>query len=242
MAAILLLPLARTGIGTVGRDQLFGIIRLLIRRDEALPVATILAGALVAAVDVLRLTTTLTLLVRMVLLAGILVRAHLAVAVAALLIFAAMLRLVATMTMTRERRREALAHVLHVDIRDGDFPPADSRPLTFVLRRHDPVIVIGMLQEILRGNAVAGGAGIACELQILLEDLIGVAADPDIGSRAVVVVSLALSAAAMAPVRAAMGFARAAAAAASILVIRSHASITSHCCGPGFAPRPISPR
>jgi hypothetical protein len=38
-------------------------------------------------------------------------------------------------------------------------------------------------------------------------------------------------------VRPAMGFARAATATPSILVVRSHASITSHCCGPGFAPR-----
>jgi hypothetical protein len=37
-------------------------------------------------------------------------------------------------------------------------------------------------------------------------------------------------------VRTAMRLARAASATPSILVIRSHASITSHCCGPGFAP------
>jgi hypothetical protein len=41
----------------------------------------------------------------------------------------------------------------------------------------------------------------------------------------------------MATMRAAVGFTRAATAAPSILVVRSHASITSHCCGPGFALR-----
>jgi hypothetical protein len=96
--------------------------------------------------------------------------------------------------------------------------------------------MIGMLEEVLRRDAVADSAGIARELQILLEHLIGVAADPDVGTRAVEVVSLAGSTAAVAAtVRTAMGLARAASATPSILVIRSHASITSHCCGPGFA-------
>jgi hypothetical protein len=145
------------------------------------------------------------------------------------------------MPVAGKRGRETLAHVLHVDVGDRDFASADSRSLALVLRRHDPIVVIGMLEEVLRGNAIAGGAGIACELQILLEHLIGVAADPDVGAAAIVGMRLALSPAAattaMSTMRAAVRFARAATAAASILVIRSHASITSHCCGPGFALR-----
>jgi hypothetical protein len=39
-----------------------------------------------------------------------------------------------------------------------------------------------MLEEVLGGNAVAGGAGIACELKILLQDLIGIAANPNVGT------------------------------------------------------------
>ena len=250
MTTFLLLTIPRAGIRAVGGDQLFRIIRLLIRSDEALPVAAVITGTLVAtAIGVLRFAATLTqlvvLLVRvMLLLAGILVLAHLAVAVTALLVVAGMLRLVAAMTVAGECRREALAHILHVDVGHRDFAAADSRPLAFVLRCDDSIVMVGMLQEVLSSHTVSGGAGIARELEVLLEDLKGIAADPNIGSAAVETMCLALptTAVATATMRAAMGFARAATAAPSILIIRSHASITSHCCGPGFAPRAISPR
>jgi hypothetical protein len=61
-------------------------------------------------------------------------------------------------------------------------------------------------------------------LKILLEHLIGIAADPNVGARAVEVMHLARCATAIVAVRAAMGLARAATATPSILVIRSHAS------------------
>jgi hypothetical protein len=182
------------------------------------------------------------------LLAGILVLAHLAIAVTTALLIArlvvpAMLRLIAAMAVARERRREPLAHVLHVDVGDRDFASADSGTLAFILRRHDAVIVVGMLEEVLRRDAVTGRAGVARELQIFLEHLIGVAAHPDVGAAAIVGMRLALpAAAAMSTMRAAVRFTRAASAASSILVIRSHASITSHCCGPGFALRSIAPQ
>jgi hypothetical protein len=180
-----LLPVLRRGIGG---GQLLRIIRLLIRRHEALLVAAISAGALVSTViGILRFAAILALLVGMIrmalLVAGILIRAHLAVAVIAplLMVTTAMLRLLAAMTMTRERGREALTHVLHIEVGDRDFASTDSRPLAFVLRRHDSIIVVGVLQEVLRRDAIASGAGIARELEILLEHLIGVAAYPDIG-------------------------------------------------------------
>jgi hypothetical protein len=84
--------------------------------------------------------------------------------------------------------------------------------------------VVGVLQEILRRDTVAGSAGIARELEILLEHLIRVAADPNVRTRTVERVRLARLAAATAVMRAAMGLARAATATPSVLVIRSHAS------------------
>jgi hypothetical protein len=95
-----------------------------------------------------------------------------------------------------------------------------------------------MLEKVLRRNPVAGCAGIARKLKILLKHLVGIAADPNVGTRAVERMRLAwcaAAAAAIVAVRAAMGFPGTATAAPTILVIRSHASITSHCCGPGFA-------
>jgi hypothetical protein len=74
---------------------------------------------------------------------------------------------------------------VHIDLGDGDFATADPRALALVVRRHDPIIVIGVLEKVLRRNSVAGSAGVARELKILLEDLIGVASDPNVGARAV---------------------------------------------------------
>jgi hypothetical protein len=170
--------------------------------------------------------------------AGILVRPHLAVAVTALLVVRGMLLLLiaAGMTVAGHGGGEALA-IVHVDVGDRDFTSADSRALAFALCRHDSIVVIGVLQEVLRRDTITGCAGIAGELKILLEHLIGIAADPNIGTRAVKAVRLARLTATTVAVRAAMRLARAATATPSILIIRSHASITSHCCGPGFALR-----
>jgi len=185
-AFLLLLSVAGAGIGAIGGNQLFRIIRLLVRRGRPLRVAAIVTGVLLSAIGVLLFAVALALRVLVaLLLAGILVLAHLAVTMTALLIVTAVLwRLVAAMAMAGERSREALAYVLHIDVGDRDFASADSRALALVLRRNDPIVVIGMLQEVLRGNAVTGSAGIACELKILLEDLIGIAADPDVGAGA----------------------------------------------------------
>ena len=48
-----------------------------------------------------------------------------------------------------------------------------------------PVVVLSVLIEILGGDPVACGARIAGHRQIFLQDLIGVAADADIGASAV---------------------------------------------------------
>src|SRR4051812_43766970 len=96
-----------------------------------------------------------------------------------------MLLIATGMTMARHRRGETLADVVHIDLGNRDFAPADSRTLPLVVCRHHAKIVIGVLEKVLRRNPVAGSAGVACELKILLEDLIGVAADPNVGTRAV---------------------------------------------------------
>jgi hypothetical protein len=171
MPAFLLLSVARAGIGGVTGEQLFRIIRLLVRSHKALAIATIVAGTLVFAIGVLRFAAALALRILLVvlLLSGALVWTHLAVAMTALLIVGGVLLLfVAAMTMARERRGEALADVRHIDVGDRDFASADSRSLALVLRRYHAIIMIGMLEEVLRRHAVAGGTGIACELKILL--------------------------------------------------------------------------
>src|SRR5437868_6223260 len=76
-----------------------------------------------------------------------------------------------------ERGGQALAHILHVDIRDGEFAAAHAGALAFVHRTEDAIIVIGVLQEILSGDPIAGGTRVARELQILFKDLVGVAAN-----------------------------------------------------------------
>lgn len=116
------------------------------------------------------------------------------------------------------RRRQALAHVLHIDVGDRQFTAADARPLALVHRAEDAVIVIGMLQEVFRRDAVAGGAGVAGELQVFLQDLVGIAANPRLVPPAVVTLPLMLAAAAAHAVR----FAGATPTRASILVILLH--------------------
>jgi len=73
-----------------------------------------------------------------------------------------------------------------------------------------------MLQEILGRDAIAGRAGIARELKILLQDLVGIAADPRFLSTAVICL-VVLAAAAHA-----MGLARTTSASASVIVVLFH--------------------
>ena len=94
----------------------------------------------------------------------------------------------------------------------------------------DALVVIRMLQEILGGDPVADGACVPRQLQVFLQHLIGVAADPDIGG--IAVISLALVG--NPGMRPAMRLARTAAAAAPvvvvvIVVVWSHATVTSDC-------------
>ena len=57
--------------------------------------------------------------------------------------------------------------------------------LMLAARADHAIVVLGMLIEILGGDPVACGARIAGKRQIFLENLIGVAADADIGAAAV---------------------------------------------------------
>src|SRR3954469_17568027 len=133
-----------------------------------------------------------------------------------------MLLIAAGMTMARHRRGEALADVVHIDFGNRDFATANSRALPLAVCRHHPEIVIGVLEKILRRNPVTGSAGVARELKILLEHLIGVAPDPNVGTRAVERMCLAwLSASATVAMRPTMRFTGAATATTTILVIRS---------------------
>jgi hypothetical protein len=113
-----------------------------------------------------------------------------------------------------ERGGQALAHILHVDVGDGELAPAHARPLAVIHRAQHAIIMVGMLQEILGGDPVAGRSRIACELQILFQDLVGIAANPQLLPPALVSLTLVVAATAH-PV----GLARTAPAGASVVVV-----------------------
>ena len=50
---------------------------------------------------------------------------------------------------------------------------------------HDPIVVLGMLVEVLGSDAIARGRGLARQRDIALENLIGVAPDFDAGAIAI---------------------------------------------------------
>jgi|GEM_PF-5273960 len=87
-----------------------------------------------------------------------------------------------------ECRREALAHILHIDIGDRQFATADPWTLAFSLRRDHAVIMFGMLQVVFRCDTVTGNTGIARHLQVFFQDLMRIA--PDANIRAVAVIGL----------------------------------------------------
>lgn len=135
---------------------------------------------------------------------------------------------IARLTMSGiERRREALIAVLDIDFGDGNVAPADPRPLTFLHRSDHSIVMVGMLEEILRGDPVTRRAGVARQLQVFLQDLIGVASDADLGGIAVIALALV----GHAGMRPAMRLTRTTTAAAPIVVIVvwSHATVTSDC-------------
>jgi hypothetical protein len=113
-----------------------------------------------------------------------------------------------------ERGGQALAHILHIDVGDGQFTPAHARPLAIIHRAQHAIIMVGMLQEILGGDAVAGRSRIACELQIFFQDLVGIAANPQLLPPTLVSLTLVVAAATH-PV----GLARTAPAGASVIVV-----------------------
>ena len=106
-----------------------------------------------------------------------------------------------------------MAHILHIDVGDGQFTPAHARPLAVIHRAQHAIVMVSMLQEILGGDPVASRSRVARELQILFQDLIGIAADPQLLPTAVVSLTLVLSAAH--PV----GLARTASASASVIIV-----------------------
>jgi hypothetical protein len=122
------------------------------------------------------------------------------------------------------RGRQALADILHVDVGDRQFTTADPRPLPVIHRRQDAVIVIGVLQEILRRHPIAGGAGIAGELEIFLQNLIGVATNARLVAATFVALSLVVAAAATTH---AVRFARTTPTRASIIIVLLHLNVTS---------------
>jgi hypothetical protein len=77
-------------------------------------------------------------------------------------------------------------HPAHVVI-GGSHRPALAVlvVLAFAVRLHDPVIMLGVLIEVLGGDAVARRGGLARHGDIALEHLIGVAANLDAGAAAV---------------------------------------------------------
>lgn len=115
-----------------------------------------------------------------------------------------------------ERGGQALAHVLHIDVGDGQFAPAHARTLAVIHRAQHTIVMVGMLQEILRGDPIARRSRIACELQIFFQDLEGIAPDPHFLPAAIVSLTLVLAPAH--PV----GLARTAPAGASVVIVLFH--------------------
>ena len=77
--------------------------------------------------------------------------------------------------------------------------------------------MVGMLQEILGGDPVAGRSRIARELKILFQDLVGIATDPQLLPPAVVCLVVLAATTAHA-----MGLARTTSASASVIVVLFH--------------------
>lgn len=124
----------------------------------------------------------------------------------------------ATGTAGIHRRGQTLAHVLDIDVGHRQLAAADPWPLAVVHRAEDAIIVIGMLQEVFCRHPVAGGAGVAGELKVFFQDLVGIAAHPRLMPPALVALPLVLAATAAHTVR----FAGATPTRASILVILLH--------------------
>jgi len=121
-----------------------------------------------------------------------------------------------------ERGRQALAHILDIDIGDRELASASPRALAVIHRAQHAIVMVSMLQEVLSSNPVARGARVARELQVFFEDLVGIAANPQL-LPALVSLILVMATAAAHPV----GLARAPAARASVIVILFHVSVTS---------------
>jgi hypothetical protein len=200
---------------------------LMLAVTPILVLAVTLAGGLIVALAVI-LTALLAVLwiaaLALVALLPLAIALSLAVTVA-LAILSVTLGLVAVHAghalAGRERGRETLADVLHIDVGNRQFAAADPRPLAVIHGGEHTVIVIGVLQVVLRRHAVAGGTRVTRELQILLQDLVGVATDPGLVATAIETLSLV-----MAPAHA-VRFARATPTRASIVVVLLHMNVTS---------------
>jgi hypothetical protein len=120
-----------------------------------------------------------------------------------------------------QRGGKALTYILHVDVGDGEFTAAGARALPVVHGAQHTIIMVGMLEEILGGDPVACGARVARELEILFQDLVGIAANPQFLPAAVVALTLVVTA------PHAMGFAWTPTASAAVVVSLLHVNVTS---------------
>jgi len=208
-------------------------------------VALPIVAALVAGVLMLRLMIaplllmTALLMIAALLMATLLLAALVAATLAVALMVAALLvatLMVATLAEVEvgvwnplwigaarrvERGRQTLADILHVDVGDGEFTAADARPLAVVHRRQDPVVMVGVLKEILCRDPVSGCPRVARELQVLVEHLIGVAPNPQFLPSAVEALAFIVAAAHS------MRFARSPTASAAVVIILFHLNVTS---------------
>jgi hypothetical protein len=193
------------------------VLAALIAMSVALPLA-ILALAILA----------LAILALAILTGAILPRAILPVAVTLLALarFRNVIGLVAGIGHARQalptraagihRRRQALADVLHVDVGDRQFAAPDARALAVIHRAQYSIIVVRVLQEVFGGDTIPGGAGIARELEVFFQNLIGIAANPRLVPTALVTLPFVLAA------THAVRLARTTPTRASILVILLH--------------------
>src|SRR6185312_1298571 len=72
---------------------------------------------------------------------------------------------------------------VHLGVRRGHGPWRHVLPVAVGL--HDPIVVLGMLVEVLGSDAIARGRGLARQRDIALENLIGIAPDFDAGAIAI---------------------------------------------------------
>jgi hypothetical protein len=127
-----------------------------------------------------------------------------------------------------QRCRQALADILDVDLGDRQVAPTDTGTLTCGLGRDHAIIVLSMLEIIFRRDTIADDARITGHLQIFFENLMGIAANPNLWAATVdSLIALTHPPAVLPATATAMGFTLAASATTANIVALFHHNVTS---------------